>query len=340
MGDYYEILGISKDASTAEIKKAYMKLARKHHPDKGGDKEMFQKVSKAYEVLSDETKRSRYDRFGEDGLDGGVGIDPSELFASMFSGGSPFGMRFGGGGMFNFAGMQPGSRVNINGKEYTIGPDGRPIRKARDIVRRIYCSLSDLYNGTKIKMDKYMVTINKGTYFGKVFTIAGKGEKEEGKEPGDLKFHILQDDKDPMKGVYEVDGDSMDLIYTKDINIVESLTGFDLRIPHPQGKDVLVHIRDMIKYNEPVRFVENKGLPKAGDTYGNLVIKFNIHYRNMSHILPRLRKIFPFQEIENTEDIDECNVLSLNDMKSRMRRARSRNNGSVPGDGPQECVHQ
>ena len=69
--DYYEVLGVGKDADAKEIKKAYRKLAMKYHPDKNpGDKdaeEKFKEINEAYEVLSDEEKRSTYDRFGHDG---------------------------------------------------------------------------------------------------------------------------------------------------------------------------------------------------------------------------------------------------------------------------------
>lgn len=65
MEDYYEILGVSRDASQEEIKKAYRKLAHEHHPDKGGDEEEFKKINKAYQVLSDEKKRAQYDKYGE-----------------------------------------------------------------------------------------------------------------------------------------------------------------------------------------------------------------------------------------------------------------------------------
>lgn len=67
---FYEALGVAKDASTDEIKKAFKKLAIKHHPDKGGDPEKFKEVCKAYEVLSDPEKRRNYDEYGEEGIDG------------------------------------------------------------------------------------------------------------------------------------------------------------------------------------------------------------------------------------------------------------------------------
>ena len=110
--DYYEVLGIDKSASADDIKKAYRKLAKKYHPDLNpDDKEAevhFKEVNEAYEVLSDDQKKARYDRFGFAGVDpsygggpggpGGFGFeggdfgDIGDIFSSIFGGG------FGGGG--------------------------------------------------------------------------------------------------------------------------------------------------------------------------------------------------------------------------------------------------
>lgn len=123
--DYYEILGVAKSASEAEVKSAYRKLARKHHPDidkSAGAGEKFKEVSEAYQVLSDPSKRKQYDQFGSAGptnpFGGGGGggwqqynwssgggnpniqfdfgglEDPFELFEQIFGGGSPFGQSF------------------------------------------------------------------------------------------------------------------------------------------------------------------------------------------------------------------------------------------------------
>ncbi|KAK8575638.1 hypothetical protein V6N13_033125 [Hibiscus sabdariffa] len=127
---YYEILGVSKNASQDDLKKAYRKAAIKNHPDKGGDPEKFKELAQAYEVLSDPEKREIYDQYGEDALKegmggGGGGHDPFDIFQSFF-GGSPF----GGGGS---------SR-------------GRRQRRGEDVVHPLKVSLEDLYNGTSKKL--------------------------------------------------------------------------------------------------------------------------------------------------------------------------------------------
>lgn len=108
MRDLYEVLGVNRDASASEIKKAYYKLAKQHHPDlNAGDKaaeEKFKEAANAYQVLSDDEQRARYDRFGEDGLRGGGGPgaggfssvdDIFSAFGDMF--GDFFGGRTSGG---------------------------------------------------------------------------------------------------------------------------------------------------------------------------------------------------------------------------------------------------
>ena len=122
--DYYEVLGVSKDASAEEIKKAYRKLAVKYHPDKNpGNKEAeekFKEAAEAYSVLSDADKKARYDQFGHAGVEG-AGPDFSggfgnlndilnDLFGGGFGGFSGFGGGFGGFGG-GFGGGQRQQRV-------------------------------------------------------------------------------------------------------------------------------------------------------------------------------------------------------------------------------------
>jgi len=113
MSDYYEILGIDRNASESDIKKAYRKLALKWHPDKNPDNaeeasEKFKQISEAYEVLSDKSKRDVYDRYGKGGLtgDGPAGgpnfhfefHNPDDIFRQFFGGNNPFEMFAGFGG--------------------------------------------------------------------------------------------------------------------------------------------------------------------------------------------------------------------------------------------------
>ena len=102
--DFYKVLGVARDASEADIKKAYRRLAMKHHPDRNPDNKTseddFKEAKEAYEVLSDASKRATYDQFGHAGLDaqrggGGPGMNPGEAFGDIF--GDVFGDIFGGG---------------------------------------------------------------------------------------------------------------------------------------------------------------------------------------------------------------------------------------------------
>lgn len=123
--DFYEILGIDKNASAAEIKKAYRKKAIEYHPDKNpGDakaEEMFKKAAEAYEVLSDPDKKARYDQFGHQAFDGGGfgggGMNMEDIFSQF---GDIFGSAFGGGGFGGFGGFGGGGQRRARGSNLRI----------------------------------------------------------------------------------------------------------------------------------------------------------------------------------------------------------------------------
>lgn len=119
MKDYYSILGIPKNATQDEIKKAYRKLAHQYHPDKNkGDDKKFKEVNEAYQTLGDEKKRAHYDRFGTTGSPFGGGGGGYSPFGGSHEGGQ--------GGPFGFGGQNPfgqsqGGGFNFNGQEFDLG---------------------------------------------------------------------------------------------------------------------------------------------------------------------------------------------------------------------------
>jgi len=150
--DYYEVLDVSKTASPEEIKKAYRKKALQFHPDKNPDnkeaEEKFKEAAEAYEVLSDDQKRQRYDQFGHAGLGGaaggggfgGGGMNMEDIFSHF---GDIFGGHFGGGGFSGFGGSQRG---------------GQRVRRGSDLRVKVKLTLSEIASGVekKIKVKKYV----------------------------------------------------------------------------------------------------------------------------------------------------------------------------------------
>jgi len=143
--DFYEALGVARNASDSEIKKAYRRMAMKYHPDRNpGDKEAearFKEVKEAYEVLSDQQKRAAYDQFGHAGVDpsagmgggGGPGGPGGPDFADIFS--DVFGDIFGGGG---------GGRRG--------GGGGRRVFRGADLRYNLELSLEDAVRGTEVQI--------------------------------------------------------------------------------------------------------------------------------------------------------------------------------------------
>lgn len=178
--DYYHILGVSKNASKDEIKQAFRKLAHEHHPDKkGGNEAKFKEANEAYSVLSDDTKRAQYDRFGSAGPTSGGNA----------GGGNPFGQGFGG---FDFSGFQQGGQ----GFEFDIGDifgdffGGRQERakRGRDISVDIEISFKESVFGVEraINLNKNSTCeachgsgAKAGTEMKTCGTCGGKGKVQE-----------------------------------------------------------------------------------------------------------------------------------------------------------------
>ena len=160
--DYYEVLGVAKDADDTTIKKAYRKLAMKYHPDRNPDnkeaEEKFKEVGEAYEVLSNADKRAAYDRMGHDAFkNGGMGsaggggygggfTDPMDIFAQMFGGMGGFG-GFGGGQRRKADPRRPGSDLRFD-LTITLEEAAKGCDKTFEIERCVPC---DACNATGSK---------------------------------------------------------------------------------------------------------------------------------------------------------------------------------------------
>ena len=161
--DFYEILGVSKSASAAEIKKAYRKKAVQYHPDKNpGDakaEEMFKKAAEAYEVLGDAEKRSKYDQFGhqafEGGGFGGGGMNMDDIFSQF---GDIFGGAFGGGGFGGFGG---GGQRRVKGSNLRI---------------RVKLTLEEIVNGVEKKIKVRRKVQADGVTYKTCSTCNGNGQ--------------------------------------------------------------------------------------------------------------------------------------------------------------------
>ncbi|MBA9077000.1 molecular chaperone DnaJ [Rufibacter quisquiliarum] len=158
--DYYEILGVAKGASQDEIKKAYRKIAIKYHPDKNPDdptaEDKFKEAAEAYEVLSDEQKRQRYDQFGHQGVNGGGfggggGMNMEDIFSQFGDifggGGGGFESFFGGGGQRGGKRMRKGSNLRIKLK-LNLEEVAKGVEKKIKVKRYESCQVCD-GNGSK-----------------------------------------------------------------------------------------------------------------------------------------------------------------------------------------------
>lgn len=188
--DYYEILGVPKNASDDEIKKAYRKLAIKYHPDKNpGDKEAeakFKEISEAHEVLSDKQKRARYDQFGHAGVGGNAGGNPFQGGNFNFNGQS-FNFDFGGAG---------GGFDDILSSLFGFGGGARRPRRGADYQTTVVLEFEEAIFGTTKTIEDntgkpFKVKIPAGIDDGMSIRIHGRGgEAPSGGEPGDLYVRV------------------------------------------------------------------------------------------------------------------------------------------------------
>jgi curved DNA-binding protein len=274
--DYYQTLGVAKNASDAEIKKAYRKLAMKHHPDhsKGDSRseEMFKKISEAYAVLSDKEKRQQYDTFGSAGFH--QRYSQEDIFRNVDLGDILKEFGFGGQGMrFSFGGGSPFGGP-FGGRQRRQAPV-----KGSDLVYELPLTLQDVAHGTSKtvtfqhqgRSENITVKIPPGMITGKKLRLAGKGEQSGyGGPPGDLYIQSLVS-ADPTFTT-----DVYDLYTTITIRLSDSLLGTQVDIPTLDGGALSLKIPPGTRHKTRMRLAGH-GLPKMkesskGDLYVTVLV--------------------------------------------------------------------
>jgi DnaJ family protein B protein 4 len=298
--DYYSILGISRNATEEDIKKAYKKLALKWHPDRNRNnkkeaEEKFKELAEAYEVLSDKNKREIYDKFGEEGLKGGAPPPGSEgmpgfttfrtsggtggfrftptsaedIFAQFFGGRNPF------GGMGSFSSRRGGNMFDEMEEDDDFGSmfgrSSRGPKKAPPIKRNFNCTLEELYLGTtkKMKITKTLVDPSgKAMPVEKILTINVKPGWKEGTK---ITFEKEGDEKpgqEPADIIFILKETphprfkrvGNDLHYTATITLKQALTNPVIEVETLDKRKIRIPINEIIK-PDTKQIIPNEGMP-------------------------------------------------------------------------------
>jgi len=291
--DYYNILGIGKTASAAEIKKAYRKLALKYHPDKTeGDKALedkFKKISEAYAVLSDPKKRTQYDTYGS--ADFQQRFSQEDIFRNSDLGDIlkefGFGGGRGGGGGFSKMFGQGGPRrgfSGMGGSPFSQNMGGgfnrqqAPV-KGKDLEYELPLNLNELINGTKKTITisqggaakAIEVKIPKGLTLGKKIRLAGKGEASPNNGPaGNL--YIKAAPMAPEGFTIEEN----DIFLTQPVKLSQALLGDKIEVTTPSGKTINLTLPAGTNHMAKMR-LPNHGIPHMkGSGCGDLFVVINI----------------------------------------------------------------
>jgi molecular chaperone DnaJ len=270
--DFYDILGVSKDVSDAELKKTYRSLARKFHPDANPDDKRaearFKEISEAYTVLSDPTQRAEYDqiramraggpRFTSGGGSGGF----EDVFGGMFGGGMP---RTGQNADFGdlFSGLFGGA-----------GPAYREPTKGRDVVSRVTLNLRTALAGTDVSLEgpgakKLTVRIPAGVTDGQKVRLRGKGHPSpNGGRAGDVIITVGV----PRHQIFQRDGDNLRIVVP--ITFGEAALGAIIEVPTIEGDVVKMKVPAGTPSGKVLR-VKGRGV-RGGQALGDLLVELQV----------------------------------------------------------------
>lgn len=290
--DYYKILGIDKNASQEDIKKAYRKLAMKYHPDHSSgskeNEEKFKEISEAYAVLSDPEKRKQYDTFGAEDFrqrytqeDIFRDVDLGDILREFGFGGSSF-FSFGGrgksGGRTQFS-FDPVSMFGFGGAGAGQQKAGARM-KGQDVEYELPLTLREIATGTTKtvtlqtpsgRTQTLTVKIPKGLISGKKIRLAGKGEPSPyGGPAGDL-FIRSKIVEDPV-----FSADEYDLYVNREIKLTEALLGTTITVPTIDGKQLNMKIPPGTGSKSKLR-IPGRGLPRMrGGGKGDMYVVVNV----------------------------------------------------------------
>ena len=300
--DYYQVLGVSKDATEKELKHAYRKLARKHHPDVNpgdlGAEQKFKELNEAYEVLSDQDKRSKYDRLG-------ANWKQYENYARAQPGGPGGGFRVefeSGGGVGDFrifskrssaaASISTTSSVRRGAASRRRRGSGRgaraqrgfgghgqapPTRPGQTFQGELTITLDEAYHGTRKRLsiegdsgvESIDVRIPPGVKAGSKIRVSGKGERLQGSSAGDLYLSVRMQ----AHPVYKTKDD--DLYVDVPVTFAEAALGAEIEVPTLSGKS-RVKVPAGSQAGRLLR-LRGKGMPHLkGDGHGDLFAKLLI----------------------------------------------------------------
>jgi DnaJ-class molecular chaperone len=284
--DYYSILGVNETASVDEIKKAFRKLSLKHHPDKGGDVNIFKSINEAYQTLGTEEKRKQYDhmrKFGgnmnsQSGSSFNMGGIPEEVLRHMF--------RTGEHGHFSFNVGGNGNNPNI--RIFRTGNMSGGPRKPPIITQPVTITIQEAYTGCskpveierwiqeednmkRVEKETIYVDIPEGIDNNEALLIRNKGNVYTEANKGDIRILIKVENNTNLKR------EGLNLIFLKTLTLKESLCGFTFTIDHINGKEYKINNQNTVISPNYRKVVQNLGF-KRGNRNGNLYIIFNVEF--------------------------------------------------------------
>lgn len=312
--NYYEILGISSNSSIADVKKAYKILAMKHHPDKGGNPETFKDINEAYAVLSDTSKKEKYDKYGSVDMEE---INVNDIFQNIFGGGGPVNDIFNNPFFSPFQSSPFDSIKSSNDRHLDLKITLEEVMNGNTIYYKLsqkkfktfstcnqcngngkmikqmnigmgfmtqnisICPLckgkGNLFDETifEIEEHKIEIVIPSGIPEGAKIVVKNKADYYEGFDNGHVIFTIIYE---PHKQ-YRISNDNhLDLIFPLTISLSQFIKGFDIQFTHLNGTIIHIYSTELLCdiISKPlIKKISSLGF-SHNNHKGNLLIEFHI----------------------------------------------------------------